>query len=105
VKRTHSLGAILVGTYTSSQDRVYLNVRLVDPRSAMVLSAGSAEMEKTDEISRMLRRGKGGTQLERIPVVSTRSMRVPLTQYPRDAYMMSPMTQYDALKISPKKSP
>ncbi len=102
VKRTHSLGAILVGTYTSSEDRVYLNVRLIDPRSAMVLSAGSAEMERTDEISRMLRRGKGGAQLERIPVVSTRSMRIPLNQYPRDAYMMSPLSSYDAVKIPPK---
>lgn len=106
VKRTHSLGAILVGTYTSSEDRVYLNVRLIDPRSAMVLSAGSAEMERTDEIARMLRRGKGGGQLERIPVVSTRSMRVPLTQYPRDAFAMAPIGPYDALKIPPKaKSP
>ena len=102
VKRTHSLGAILVGTYTSSEDRVYLNVRLIDPRSAMVLSAGSAEMELTDEITRMLRRGKGGAQLERIPVVSTRSMRMPVNQYPRDVYMPSSIGPYDALKLPPK---
>ncbi len=68
VRDSRNLGGILVGTYTVSPQRVYVNVRLVDPKSSVVLSAGSVEMDKTKEISRMLRGGSFQTSMERIPV-------------------------------------
>jgi TolB-like protein len=86
IKTMHTLGAIIVGTYTSSESRVYLNVRLIDPRSALVLSAGSVEMEKTDEIAWLLRRGHIAGQLERIPTMSVSTVSVPLTRYPKEIF-------------------
>lgn len=68
VKGSRNLGGVLVGTYTVSPERVYVNVRLVDPKTSVVLSAGSVEMDKTKEIGRMLRGGAFQTSMERIPV-------------------------------------
>lgn len=68
VRRERNLGALLVGTYVASPQRVYVNARLLDPTNSMVLSAGSVEMDKTSEISRMLRGGAFPGTLERIPV-------------------------------------
>ena len=68
VRRERELGGIVVGTYVVSPVRVYLNARLVDPTSSMVLSAGSVEMSKSREIARMLRGGSVPATLERIPV-------------------------------------
>lgn len=68
VRDARNLGAILVGTYTVSPERVYVNVRLIDPKSSAVLSAGSVEMDKTREIGRMLKGGAFTTTMERIPV-------------------------------------
>jgi len=77
LRRKQELGAIVVGTYAVSPTRVYLNVRLIDPGSSMVLSAASAEMSKTDEIAKLLQAGSKTTNsqtnstsgaMERIPV-------------------------------------
>lgn len=68
VRRERELGGVVVGTYTVSPIRVYLNARLIDPSSSRVLTAGSVEMDKSDEITRMLRGGSVAATLERIPV-------------------------------------
>lgn len=68
VKSARNLGGILLGTYSASPERVYINVRLVDPKTSIVLSAGSVEMGKTKEITRLLRGGSLGNSMERIPV-------------------------------------
>ena len=68
VRDNRNLGGVLVGTYSVSPERVYVNVRLLDPKSSIVLSAGSVEMEKTHELARMLRGGSFNTTMERIPV-------------------------------------
>ena len=68
IRRERDLAGLVVGTYVVSPDRVYLNARLVDPSTSMILSAGSVEMSKTKEIARMLRGGSLPGTLERIPV-------------------------------------
>ncbi len=68
VRNERKLGGIIVGTYVVSPVRVYVNARLVDPSSSVVLSAGSVEMEKTTELARLLRGGGVTPTLERIPV-------------------------------------
>lgn len=68
VRQNQRLGAILAGTYSASPERVYVNVRLVDPSSSRVLSAASVEMSRTKEISKLLRGGAIPLTLERVPV-------------------------------------
>ena len=68
VKRARDLGGIVVGTYAVSPVRVYVNARLIDPASSIVLAAGSVEMSKSQEIARLLRGGAFPATLERIPV-------------------------------------
>jgi len=68
IKRERNLGGVIVGTYVVSPQRVYVNARLLDPSSSLVLSAGSVEMDKTNEITKMLRGGAFPATLERIPV-------------------------------------
>ena len=68
VRAAQELGAVVVGTYQVSPERVYVNARLINPSTSMVLSAGSVEMEKTKEIAKMLRSGGIPVALERIPV-------------------------------------
>ncbi len=68
VRRERDIGGVVVGTYVVSPVRVYINSRLLDPSTSMVLSAGSVEMSKTHEIARMLRGGSVPSTLERIPV-------------------------------------
>lgn len=68
LKRVQNVSAIVLGTYIASPERVYLNARLIDPASSMVISAGSVEMKRTDEISRMLRTSTLPATLERVPV-------------------------------------
>lgn len=68
VRRERDLGALVVGTYVASPVRVYVNARLVDPSSSLVISAASVEMEKTKEIAKLLRGGGTAATLERIPV-------------------------------------
>jgi len=68
IRPSRQLGGIVVGTYVVSPVRVYMNARLIDPSSSMILSAASVEMSKSSEIARLLRGGSLPTTLERIPV-------------------------------------
>lgn len=68
VRPERQLAAIVVGTYVASPERVYVNARLVDPASSVVLSAGSVEMSRTSELTKLLRGGTIPGALERIPV-------------------------------------
>lgn len=68
VRKERQLGGVIVGTYLASPERVYVNARLIDPSTSVVLSAGSVEMEKTAELKRLLRGGGSAPTLERIPV-------------------------------------
>jgi len=68
VRRARDLGGVVVGTYAVSPVRVYVNARLIDPATSIVLAAGSVEMPKTQEIARLLRGGAFPATLERIPV-------------------------------------
>jgi TolB-like protein len=68
IRRSRELGGVIVGTYVVSPIRVYVNARLIDPSTSMVLSAGSVEMEKTKELGKLLRVGGFPASLERIPV-------------------------------------
>lgn len=84
VRRERELGGVVVGTYVVSPVRVYVNARLLDPSSSMVLSAGSVEMAKTDELSRMLRVGSVPTTLERIPVRHVGLSTFPMAMFPNE---------------------
>ncbi|MBX7143323.1 MAG: hypothetical protein K1X79_02620 [Oligoflexia bacterium] len=68
VRPARQLGGVVVGTYVVSPVRVYVNARLLDPTTSVVLSAGSVEMSKSGELSRLLRGGAFPATLERIPV-------------------------------------
>ncbi|MGI6680964.1 MAG: FlgO family outer membrane protein [Bdellovibrionota bacterium] len=72
LRRERDLGGIVVGTYTVSPKRVYLNARLINPTTSLVLSAATAEMTKTAEIEKMLKGGNSGnlssSTLERVPI-------------------------------------
>lgn len=68
VRRSRQLGGIIVGTYVVSPVRIYVNMRLVDPATSSVLSAGSVEMEKTQELARLVKSKSQAPNLERIPV-------------------------------------
>lgn len=68
LKKHQDISALVVGTYTASPDRIYLNTRLIDPSSSLVASVGSVEMRRTQEISRLLRTNNFPATLERIPV-------------------------------------
>ena len=62
------LAGLVVGTYAASPERVYVNARIIDPTSAAIVSAGSVEMAKDDEIDRLLRSNSIAPSMERIPV-------------------------------------
>ena len=68
VRPQRTLAAVVVGTYVVSPERVYLNARLIQPSTSLVLSAGSVEMSKTTELAKLLRTGSTVGSLERIPV-------------------------------------
>lgn len=82
IRRERRLGGVVVGTYVVSPVRVYLNARLIDPSSSMVVSAGSVEMSKTSEIARLLRGGSMPGTLERIPVRHLGMNAYPMGWYP-----------------------
>lgn len=82
VRRERDLGGVIVGTYVVSPVRVYLNARLIDPSTSKVLSAGSVEMEKTQEIKRLVRGGATAPTLERIPVKRLGMYNYPMTLNP-----------------------
>ncbi len=85
VKKSQNLGGVIVGTYVVSPERVYVNARLVDPSSSIVLSAGSVEMSKSNEIARMLRGGSFPGTLERIPVKHLGMTAYPAALFPSPA--------------------
>lgn len=68
VRPERNLAGVVVGTYVTSPERVYVNARLIDPSTSVVLSAGSVEMSKTPELVKLLRGGSMPGSLERIPV-------------------------------------
>ncbi len=68
VRPQRNLAAVVVGTYVVSPERVYVNARLIEPSTSLILSAGSVEMSKTRELAKMLRGGSMPGSLERIPV-------------------------------------
>lgn len=84
VRRERELGGVVVGTYVVSPVRVYVNARLVDPATSMVLSAGSVEMGKSAEIARMLRVGSVPSSLERIPVRHVGIATYPMAMFPSE---------------------
>jgi len=81
VKRSYDLSAVLAGTYVSSPEKVYVNVRLIDPATSMILSSGSVEIGKTYEIAKMLRSGSFPMNLERVAVKHLASQEYPLTVF------------------------
>ena len=68
LRGSQEIAGLVVGTYASSPSRVYVNSRIIDPRSSQVISVGSVEMNKTEEIAQLLRTNSAPTSLERIPV-------------------------------------
>jgi TolB-like protein len=68
IRNAQNVTGIVVGTYAVSPDNVFVNARLIDPASSLIVSAGSIEMPRTDEISRLLRANSFPQSLERIPV-------------------------------------
>ena len=68
VRPHRNLSAVVVGTYVVSPERVYVNARLIEPSTSLILSAGSVEMSKTRELAKLLRGGSMPGSLERIPV-------------------------------------
>lgn len=68
IKGNQDISGLIVGTYAVSPNRVYVNSRLIDPKSSGILSVGSVEMKKTEEIAHLLRTNSFPTSLERIPV-------------------------------------
>lgn len=68
VRSHRNLAAVVVGTYVVSPERVYVNARLIQPSTSLILSAASVEMSKTRELAKLLRGGGMPGSLERIPV-------------------------------------
>ncbi len=81
LRESHEVAALVVGTYAISPLRVYINARLIDPTTSIVTSVGSVEMEKTKEITRMLRSHSFPPSLERIPV-----RRLGYSSFPQQSY-------------------
>lgn len=82
VNRVQDLAAVLAGTYVASPNRVYVNVRLIDPATSMILSGGSVELTKTREIAKLLRGSSFPGTLERIPVKHLATNTYPLMLVP-----------------------
>jgi TolB-like protein len=100
VKKSQNLGGVVVGTYVVSPLRVYVNARLVDPSSSIILSAGSVEMSKTDELARLLRGGSFPGTLERIPV-----RHLGMTAYPASMFPGPSMRVYNMEEESSSAAP
>lgn len=93
VRRERQLGGVVVGTYVASPVRVYLNARLIDPTTSRVLTVGSVEMPKTQEITRMLRGGSIAATLERIPVKHIGFSSYPLSVFPSGGSRVSELEE------------
>ena len=106
VRRSRNLGGVVVGTYVASPERVYVNARLVDPSTSVVLSAGSVEMDKTAEIARLMRGGSFHTTLERIPVKHLGFQTYPAMMFERGArYDMEESGGYAAPELPARTRP
>jgi len=81
LKKHQDISSIVVGTYTTSPERIYVNCRVIDPSSSLVASVGSVEMARTPEISKLLRTNNFPPTLERIPVRHLGYGRVPALHY------------------------
>ncbi len=81
VKNNRQLAAVLAGTYVDSPQTVYVNVRLIDPSSSMILSTGSVEIGKSFEMAKLLRGGSASMNLERIPVKHLAQQQLPLSVF------------------------
>lgn len=92
LKKDHKISTIVTGTYAVSPDRIYLNARLIDPKTSLITSVGSVEMAKSDEISRLVRTSVTPQVLERIPVRHL-------------GYGRSPALHYRLYEPSPNWSP
>lgn len=81
LRGSQEISGLVVGTYASSSDRVYVNARIIDPKSSQVISVGSVEMAKSDEIGQLLRGNSFPSSLERIPVRHLNFSKSPLPYY------------------------
>jgi TolB-like protein len=86
------VAGLVVGTYAVSPVRVYVNARIVDPATALVISAGSVEMEKTRELAKLLRNNSFPTSLERIPV-----RHLSYREFPEPYYRSNPAIRHNSL--------
>ncbi len=75
------MAGIVVGTYSNSPERVYVNARIIDPTTSLIVSAGSVEMAQTEEIGRMIRANSIAPTMERIPVRSLGYATYPVPYY------------------------
>lgn len=104
LKEFQDLSGIIVGTYVSSPVRVYINARLIDPATSLILSAGSVEMSKTTEIARLLRNNSIPTSLERIPIRNLGYASFPAPYYwPAPPYSRQPT--FDEEEFYPEGTP
>jgi TolB-like protein len=83
VRNARDLVGIVVGTYVDSPERVYVNMRLIEPASSVIVSAGSIELVKTREIAKMMRNSSLPPSLERIPVRHIAQATFPLAMFPQ----------------------
>ncbi len=114
VKPSRELSGVVVGTYISSPVRVYVNARLIDPSTSLVLSAASVEMGKSGEIARLLRGNSLPPTLERIPVKHLGLSTYPLQweerrrqwrQEEEDPYYLAPQPKAPRAQPAPKSEP
>ena len=81
--------------------RVYVNARLLDPSTSVILAASSVEMDKTAEIAKMLRGGAYPSTLERIPVKHLEYATFPMALYP--SYMRrQDLSEEDGPAVAPR---
>jgi TolB-like protein len=102
LRQMQNITGIVVGTYAVSPDRIYVNTRLIDPASSMVVSAGSVEMPVTTEITRLLRNNSFPQAMERIPV---RSLGYTYQQIPFWGYGVPTYGGIDPSEIGEMPSP
>jgi TolB-like protein len=110
VRRERTLGAIVVGTYVVSPVRVYVNARLLDPTTSVVMSAGSVDLDYTPEIARLVKGGGLAPSLERIPVRRLGFSTYPLSPFNRridelEADDWTAPSQAPSLQVEPKLLP
>lgn len=81
LRTSQEVAGLVVGTYANSPNRVYVNARIIDPRNSQVVSVGSVEMAKTEEIAQLIRTNSIPSSLERIPVRHLSYSKNPLPYY------------------------